>query len=189
MIESGVGYCLRDRLADILVDVRDDASHQCMLEPLVERLLPPGVILLPRLPFPLHGGGELDQPLGGVRPAVEKDILDMFLQIGRDLVVDDELSRVDDPHVHPGADGVVQKRGVHRLAHRIVAAERERDIAHAAADLHLREEPLQLAGRLDVGHSVAVVLLDPGADRQDVRVEDDLARLEADVVDEDATGA
>ena len=57
-----------------------------------------------------------------------------FEQLGRNLFVDGQLAGVDDAHVQPGADGVVQERRVHRLAHHVVAAERERDVAHAAGD-------------------------------------------------------
>ena len=48
---------------------------------------------------------------------------------------------------------------------------------------HERARQLRLdpAGRLDVGDGVARVLLDAGADREDVRVEDHVLRLEADL--------
>src|SRR2546422_7261722 len=45
-----------------------------------------------------------------------------------ELLVDAELPGVDDAHRHVGADGVIEKRSVHRLAHGVVAAERERKI-------------------------------------------------------------
>ena len=46
-------------------------------------------------------------------------------QVGGNLLVDGEHARIDDTHVHAGLDGVIEKRRVHRLAHRIVAAKRE----------------------------------------------------------------
>ena len=70
--------------------------------------------------------------------AVEEDVLDVLEQVLRDVLVDDELAGVDDAHVHAGLDRVVQERRVHRLAHHVVAAERERQVADAAADLDAR---------------------------------------------------
>ena len=61
--------------------------------------------------------GELDQALGGIGAAVEQDVLDQFEQVLGDLLVNGELPGVDDAHVEPGVDGVIQKGGVHRLAH------------------------------------------------------------------------
>ena len=67
--------------------------------------------------------GELGEPVGGVGPAVEQHVLDVLEQVLRDFLVDLELAGIDDAHVEPGVDRVVEERGVHRLAHRVVAAE------------------------------------------------------------------
>ena len=48
---------------------------------------------------------------------------------------------------------------------------------------------LQLADGFDERDAVVVVLLDAGGDGEDVRVEDDVGRIEADFVDEDVVGA
>ncbi len=66
-----------------------------------------------------------------------------------------------------------------RLADRVVAAEAERDVRHAARDAGAGQLGLDPAGRLDEGDRVAGVLLDAGRDREDVRVEDDVLRGEA----------
>ena len=86
----------------------------------------------------LHRRRELDHALGRVGPAVEDDVLDVLEQILRDVLVDDQLAGVDDPHVHAGLDRVIEKRRVNRLADDVVAAEGERQVADAAADLHAR---------------------------------------------------
>jgi hypothetical protein len=65
----------------------------------------------------------------------------------RQVVVDGQLAGVDDAHVHAGLDGVVQEHGVDRLAHRVVAAERERHVGHAAGD--------QRMGRVSLDPAVA----------------------------------
>ena len=139
--------------------------------------------------FALHGLGERDQPLGRVRPAVQEHVLDELEQVLGDLLVDRELAGVDDPHVEAGADRVVEERRVHRLAHHVVAAEREREVGHAAAHLRPGAGPLDAARRLDERDGVVVVLLDAGGDREDVRVEDDVLGREADLLGEDAIGA
>ena len=110
-------------------------------------------------------------------------------QLRVDVVVDGELAGVDDAHVHARLDGVVEEHRVHRLAHRLVAAERERQVRDAARDLGVRQGLLDRARRLDEVDGVVVVLLDAGGDREDVRVEDDVLGREADLLGQDAVGA
>ena len=131
-----------------------------------------------------------DQPLGRVGPAVEDDVLDVLEQVLRDVLVDDELAGVDDAHVEAGLDGVEEERRVHRLAHDVVAAEREREVADAAADRARRGSVALIdARRLDEVDRVVVVLLEAGGDRQDVRVEDDVGGIEAGLLGEQPVGA
>ncbi len=101
------------------------------------------------LPFAFTVSANWMQPLGRVRPPVQEHVLDQLQQILRDLLVNRELPRVHDAHVQPRADGVVQERRVHRLAHRVVAAERERDVAHAAAHAAVRQVRLDPPRRVD----------------------------------------
>ena len=86
---------------------------------------------------------------------------------------------------------IAWKRNAEWIASRttLVAAERERQVADAAADLHARARRLDDPGRLDEVDAVVVVLLEAGGDRQDVRVEDDVERIEARLVDEQPVGA
>ena len=76
-----------------------------------------------------------------------------------------------------------------RLAHRLVAAERERDVGHAAGDMAVRQRLLDDARRLDEIDGVVVVLLDAGGDGEDVRVEDDVFGREADLLGQELVGA
>ena len=71
--------------------------------------------------------------------AVEDDVLAQLAQLGWNVVVERQLPGVDDAHVHAGLDGVVEEHRVHRLAHRLVAAERERQVRDAAGDMHERQ--------------------------------------------------
>jgi hypothetical protein len=69
---------------------------------------------------------------------------------------------------------------VHRPAHRLVAAEAERQVRQAAADMHMRAAGLDLTRGLDEVDAVIVVLLDAGGDGEDVGIEDDVFGREAD---------
>ena len=176
------------RLFGILLDVLDGPVHERMREPLFDGPLAPGDVLFALLAGPLHGLGELNQALGRVRTPVEDDVLDVLEQILGNVLVDDQLTRVDDSHVHPGLDRVEQKGRVHRLADHVVAAEREREVADAAADLGAGTDGLDDPRRLDEVHGVVVVLFEAGGNRQDVGVEDDVGRIEARLLDQQPVG-
>ena len=74
---------------------------------------------------------------------------------------------------------MVEEDRVHRAAHRLVAAEREAQIREAARDMDVRAARLDLAARLDEVERVAAMLVDPGRDREDVGIEDDVLGREA----------
>jgi hypothetical protein len=89
-------------------------------------------------------GNVRQQPFGGgaagLGQAVEHDVLtEPRAAPGRSIVIDGELAGIDDAHVHAGLDAVIQEHRVHRLAHRLVAAERERQVRHAARDMDMRQ--------------------------------------------------
>ena len=88
-------------------------------------------------PLPRKRSAMVEQALGRVRAAVEDDVLARLAQLRLDRLVDRELAGVDDAHVHAGLDGVVEEHRVHRLAHRLVAAEREREVGDAAGDVRV----------------------------------------------------
>ena len=94
-----------------------------------DRLLAPGeigVFLL--LPLALECLGEIEQPLGGVRPPVEHDVLAGLAQFRIEVVIDRHLPGIDDAHIHAGLDGVEKKDRMHRLANALIAAEGERQV-------------------------------------------------------------
>ncbi len=113
----------------------------------------------------------------------------MLAQLGIELLVDRELTGVDDRHVEARADRVIQEHRVHRLADPRRAAERERQVRDAARDLDPGARVLDLLDRLDEADGVRVVLLDPGADREDVGIEDDVLGGEPDLLGQDLVGA
>src|SRR5207245_11549097 len=74
-------------------------------------------------------------------------------QVAWDFLIDLQHPRIDDAQIQPRFDGVIEKCRMHRFAHGVVAAERKRDVADAAADLRQRQ-----------------VLLDPFRDRKSTRL-------------------
>ena len=133
--------------------------------------------------------GERQQPFGGARVAVEDDVLASLAQFGIDVVIDDHLPGIDDAHIHAGLDGVIQKHRMHRLAHRLIAAERERQVRDAAGNVRVRQVRPDPARRLDEIDAVIVVLLEPGRDRENIGVEDDVFRREVELINKDVVGA
>ncbi len=166
-----------------------DAVHQGVAEAFVDAAGAPGQFGAVVARRALGGLGDLDQALASVRAPVQHHVLDAFAQAWLQVVVDTHHARVDDAHVQTGLDGVVQEDGVDGLAHRVVAAEAEGDVAHAARYLGARQVRLDPARGLDEVHRVVVVFLDAGGDGEDIGVEDDVLGREPHLVDQDAVGA
>ncbi|MNO63032.1 hypothetical protein D3C76_537230 [compost metagenome] len=162
-----------------------------MLQPLAHRpaapLLIPGILGLGAGAAILLGDGE--QILGGTVIEVQHHGLDLRLQLRRNVFVDGELTGVDYPHVHAVLDGVVEEDGVNGFPHRLVAAEGEGDVGDTAGDHGVGQMGLDVLHRLDEVHRVVVVLVDAGRHREDVGVEDDVFRREADPIHQDPVGA
>ena len=150
-----------------------------MRKALFHRRAAPGLFLDRRLVLRLHVFGEIDQSLRRVVASIEKHILHPQEQFRLDRFVNRELPRVHDPDVQPGANRVIEKRGVHRFAHRIVAAERERNVADATACARTRKIGFDPADGLNEIDRVIAVLLQPGRDGKHIRIENDVVRREA----------
>ena len=71
-------------------------------EALRDRPFPPREVASRSVAPPWSVSGERDQPLGRVGPPRQDHVLDAFEQVGLDVLIDDELAGVDDPHVEPG---------------------------------------------------------------------------------------
>ena len=78
---------------------------------------------------------------------------------------------------------------MHRLAHGLVAAEGEGEVGDTARNMDERHTLADRAGGLDEIDAVIVVFLDPGRHGEDVRVEDDILRREADRFRQQLVGA
>src|SRR5579862_2674809 len=165
---------LEPRRLGVLYDVIVDALDERVLETLTNRELAPLVVLRALRAAALEARRGLEQPLGGLRAAIQHDVFARLAQRRIDLLVDSKLPGIDDSQVHAGGDGVVEEYRVHGLANRVVAAERERHVAHPATHERARQLGLEATRGLDESETVGVVLLDSGGDREDVGIEDDV---------------
>ena len=178
------------RLFDVAIDKFGDAVDERMFEPLVDRLLAPGEILLGLLDaLALEALGEREQSFGRIGAAVEDDVFAGLAQFGVDLGIDRKLAGVDDAHIHAGVDGVIEKHRMHRLAHRLVAAKREGQIGDAAGNMHERKALADFPRGFDEIDAVIIVLFDAGRDRENIRIEDDVFGRKADLLGQDLIGA
>ena len=134
------------RLLGVLLDEVDDSVHERMREPLLHRRLAPGEIELALGRTAGDRPGPVHQPLRRVGAAVEEHALDALQEIGLDVLVHRQLARVHDAHAEPGADRVVEERGVHRLADGVVPAEGEGEVGDAARHERTRTALLEGAG-------------------------------------------
>ena len=73
---------------------------------------------------------------------------------------------------------------MHRLAHMVVAAERERQVRYAARDMGVRTALADFTRGVNERDAVAIVLLDAGGDRKHVRIKDNILRGEVDFINE-----
>ncbi len=98
------------------------------------------------------------------------------------------MTGVDDTHGQAVADRVQQKHRVDRLAYRVVAAKREGHVRDAAAGQRIGQLVADIGAGVDEIDGVVVMLFDAGGDGEDVRVEDDVFRREADFVHQNVVG-
>ncbi len=177
------------RLFGVLDDEVRDAVHERMGQARLDALIAPFEVLFLLRGARLELVGDFEQAIGGVASAIEDDVFHALAQLGIEIGIDAELAGVDDAHVHPGLNRVIEKHGMDRFANRIVAAERERHVRHAAAHLRVGQVLLDPARGIDEIDGVVVVLVDARRDGEDVRIEDDVFGLETDFLDEDSIRA
>src|SRR5690554_3097733 len=165
----------------IFDDEVGDAFNQSVLKPLLNRPFAPGqVFFLGLATFALELLGRFQQAVGGIVAAVQDYVFHQLFEVRFDVVVDHQLAGVHDTHVQAGLDGVVQEYRMDGFAHGIVAPEREGHVAHTAGNGRVGQVLFNPAGGIDEVYRVVVVLFDAGGNGKDVRVEDDVGRVEAD---------
>ncbi len=139
MTASGLPIFL-PRLFNILLDVVDDTFDERMLQPLFDRLVrATRPLSTSAFVVLLNGVGECEQSLRRVGRRFNRHVLDQLKQIFRNFFVNGELAGIDDAHIQAGMDRVIQKCRMHGFADDVVATERKRYVADAAADLGERQ--------------------------------------------------
>ena len=83
---------------------------------------------------------------------------------------------------------MVQKRGVHCLAHLVVAPKTERNIGHATRNLSPRTALFDAATRFDEVNRVLIMFLDARCDSKYIWVKNDVIRFKTDLFDQNFIG-
>ena len=169
-------FGLKPRLLRVGLDVLGDPIDERMGDALVDRPFAPGEILRPCFfcACAAETFGQRQHAFRCVLTPVQHDVLAGLAQLRVDGLIDRELAGVDDAHVHPRLDGVIEEDGVHRFTHPLIAAKREREVRHPAGDMRVRQFGADAPRRLDKGDAIAVMLLDAGRNRENVGVEDNV---------------
>ncbi len=121
---------------------------------------------------------DVNETLRGIRLAAEDYILKGDEQVIGNIVVHHLRRGVHDSHVKSGFYGMEQEHGVHGLTEIVVATEREREVAYAAAHLCAGEIVVNPFRGTDEVEGITVMFLHARGDGQDVRVKNDVLRRE-----------
>src|SRR5699024_7565357 len=95
----------------------------------------------------------------------------------------------DDPHIHAGANCMIEEDRVHCLSHRLITAEREGNIRKAARDMSMGQFLTNHGSGFDEGAAIVVMLLDTCCDCKDIRIENNVFGWYADLVDQQMISA
>ena len=112
------------------------------------------------------------EPVSGIGSAVENDIFSKLKQFRLYLGVNLQHGRIYYTHIQSGRYGVVKEYGMHGFADLVVAPERKRQVADAAAYLCVWQILLDPPDGFDKVRTVVVVFLYPGRYGQNIGVED-----------------
>ncbi len=163
--------------------------HQCVGQAFLDRQRTPrGILHFGNRSIALIALRQIEHPLGRIGAAVEENVFNAFTQGCGDILIDGELPRIDDAHIHARLHGMEQEDGMHRLAHGIVAAEREGEVGNTARNMNMRKRGADFLRRVDEGAAIIIVFFDAGGDREDIGIEDDVFGREAHLVDQNVVG-
>src|ERR1700722_15598851 len=172
-------------------DIRVDSLHQRVRQTVLDRTTAPlfGFLFVRGFACTLQRFPKLYQPFGSVGTPVQQDIFDELLQGWINLFVHFEHPGIHDAHIHTGSDGVVEERRVDGLANDVVAAKTKGNVGDTAAYSRERQVGFDPARGIDVVDRVIVVLLHARGNGQDIWIEDDVFRREADLINQNPVGA
>ena len=112
-----------------------------------------------------------NKTFSSIGTAVEHHILHDLAEFKRDIFVLHCSLRIHYSHIHSGRNGVIQEHRVQCLAHIVVTAEREREVAHSAAYVRTRQVLLYPCTGTDEVDTVCGMLLNTRSNGKDIGVE------------------
>ena len=171
----------KPRFFGVIDDMRIDTFDQGMLQPFGHRPAAPFSLRL----FLCHVGpaiflGKRNQALGRIRIAIENDIFASNAQFRINIIINIKLPRVNDGHIKPCRNSVIEKDGMHRPADGFVTTKAERQVGKSARIMRMRAEDAEFLYRLDKVDAVIIMLLNPRCHRKDVGIEDNILRRKTD---------
>src|SRR5690606_1848692 len=133
--------------------------------------------------------GNFQHAVGGIRAAVQNHIFNALFQLRRQVVIHRQLAGVDDTHAQAVLNGVIQEHRVNGFTHRLVTAEGEGYVGHTTRNLGVGQVVGNELTTVDEIHRVVIVFFNTGGHGEDVWVENNVLRREADFVDQYAVRA
>ncbi len=83
---------------------------------------------------------------------------------------------------------MIQEARVHNLPHGVVSPEGERQVTHPTAHMDAGKSLLDGPGSFDIGVGILVMLFNPCCHGENVRIEDEILRREADLLCQEGAG-
>ena len=158
-----------------------NSFDQGVFKALLNRLLAPAQVCqvsldTGRLPFVILS--DIQESFCPVGPPVQYDVFNRIAKFFRQFFVDSKLAGINNAHVHPGLDGVIQKHRVNCFADNIIATKREGHIAYTTANEHTRQRFFNLPCCFDEITSIIIVFFDAGGHRKNIRIENNIGGIE-----------
>ena len=132
---------------------------------------------------------QFHQPFRGVFATVKQHVFHPFQQIRINLLIHDNLTGIDDAHIHTGLNGMIQEGRMHGLTNRIVAAQGKRQIAHPSADLYQGKLAFNTTRGLDIIHGIIFMFVHAGGHGKNVGVKNDVFRRKTHFIRQNLIGA
>ena len=126
---------------------------------------------------------ELDKARQGIRTPVEDQVFGRSRSSCRDLGIRRDVRRVDDRHIQPGLDRVIEENALSSCARRVEA---KRYVADPQGRAHTGQGALSMADSIDGFDRRGRKLGVTGRQRKGQRVEDQVFRAESIVLDRDS---
>ena len=120
--------------------------------------------------------------------AVQNNILNPLAQLIGDIIINRQLTRIDNRHIETCRNGVIEKDRMHGFAHRIISAKGETDIRQSARNPRMRQIGFNTFASFKERDGVIIMLLNPCRHSENIGIEYDVFRREIHFIDEQIIG-